>query len=242
MDPGNSSVRASSDDGVGPSGKGGGDSNVVLRCVAQQVMAEIVRSSKEQGGPLTDQGCTIEKFTKMNPPAFSKGADPAIAEKLVDKGGQKMVEGYMLLEEQRRVPMAMTCSRFKEIFFDHYFPTIVRDAKVAKIIKLTQRNLTVQKYATKFIELSCFAPYVIPNEVKKVRMFERGLRQDIYKQVVVLKVYDFSKLVDRATVVEESSQRDTGTPSQRKRPTPLGFQAWSSQGPWRGDRYGRAQR
>ncbi|XP_057954089.1 uncharacterized protein LOC131148401 [Malania oleifera] len=103
-------------------------------------------------------------------------------------------------------------------------------------------QLMVQQYTTKFIKLSRFAPYMVPNDVKKARMFEKGLRHDIHRQVAVLKVQYFFKLVDRATVVEEICQRDVGTSSQRKRPTPLGFQAGSSRGPWRGDRYGKAPR
>ncbi|XP_057982209.1 pentatricopeptide repeat-containing protein At2g32630-like [Malania oleifera] len=42
-------------------------------------MAKIARNSMEQGGLSAGHGCTIEKFTKMNPPAFSRGTDPIVA-------------------------------------------------------------------------------------------------------------------------------------------------------------------
>ncbi|XP_057953993.1 uncharacterized protein LOC131148289 [Malania oleifera] len=246
MDPRVSSVRANGDDGAGSSGVGGGDSDVVLRSVAQQVMTEIVRTSREQGDPSKNQGYIIEKFTKMNPSAFSGGADPTVAENWMQEMEKILtmlhctdeqrvlyatykltgeVERWWttsrLLEKQRQVPVVMTLCRFKEIFFDRYFLTTVKEAKVAKFLKLTQGNLTVQQYAAKFVELSHFAPYIIPNEVKKARMFERSLR---------------------ATIAEESSPRDAGTLSQRKRPTPPNFQTGSNQVPWRGDRHSRVQR
>ncbi|XP_057962212.1 uncharacterized protein LOC131153770 [Malania oleifera] len=178
MDPRGSSAYVSGDDGVGPFGVGGGDSNAVLRSVAQQIMVEIARSFREQGGPSTERDCTIEKFTKMNPLAFSGGADPAVTENWMQeikkilkvlhctdeqrvlyatyKHTNEAKRWWMttrLLEEQRQVPVAMTWCRFKEIFSDRYFSATVREAK------------------------------------------------------------DFSELVDRATITEESEQKDVGAPS-----------------------------
>ncbi|XP_057962330.1 uncharacterized protein LOC131153899 [Malania oleifera] len=172
-------------------------------------MAEIARSSREQGGPLKDQCSTIEKLTKMNPMTFSRGADPVVAENWMQEI-DKILMVLHCTDEQR---VLSATYKLTEIFFDHYFPATVREAKVAGFLKLTQGNLMVQQYVAKFIEDSRFAPYVVPNEVKKARMFKRGLRQDIYKQVVVLKIQDFFKLVDRTAVAEESSQKDAGTPN-----------------------------
>ncbi|XP_057958406.1 transcription factor MUTE [Malania oleifera] len=64
-----------------------------------------------------------------------------------------------------------------------------------------------QQYAAKFVELSLFAPYMVPDESKKAWRFEKGLRQGIYEQVVAFHVHNFSKLVDKATVVETSLLR-----------------------------------
>ncbi|XP_057954041.1 uncharacterized protein LOC131148343 [Malania oleifera] len=105
----------------------------------------------------------------------------------------------------------MTWSRFEEVFFDRYFSTTTREAKVEEFFNLTQRHRTVQQYVAKFIELSRFAPYIVPNDAKKARKFERGLRQEIYEQVAVLKVQDFAELVDRA-VVAEASREYPGAP------------------------------
>ncbi|XP_057969468.1 uncharacterized protein LOC131158620 [Malania oleifera] len=217
MDPRGSNACASGDNEAGSSGGGGGDSDAMLRNVAQQVMTEISQSSKEQGGPSIAQGCTIEKFTKMNPPAFSRAADPTFSENWMQEiekiltvlhctdeqrvlyATYKMTREAkrwwmttILLEEQRSILMSMTWARFRDIFFDIYYPAL---------------------YAAKFIELSRFYPYIVADEAKKAKMFERNLRWDGYKQVAILKIQDFLKLVDRTMVAEESKQADIGVPS-----------------------------
>ncbi|XP_057953813.1 uncharacterized protein LOC131148096 [Malania oleifera] len=146
-----------------------------------------------------------------------------------------------LLEQQRLVSISLTWDHFKEIFDDRYFCTSVRDAKVEEFLNLNQGHMIVQQCAVKFVELSRFTPYMIPDESRKARRFERGLRHEIYEQVVVLQVRNFSWLVDKATVAETSRQRSTALQSQRKRPTPPGFQASTSQGQWKRNNVGQRQ-
>ncbi|XP_057969338.1 uncharacterized protein LOC131158487 [Malania oleifera] len=86
-----------------------------------------------------------------------------------------------LLEEQRLAPVALTWGRFKEIIFDGYFPSSIRDAKMEEFLNRTQGHLTVSQYAARFVELSHFAPFMIQDEFKKAQRFERGLRQEIYE-------------------------------------------------------------
>ncbi|XP_057975393.1 uncharacterized protein LOC131162814 [Malania oleifera] len=90
-----------------------------------------------------------------------------------------------------------------------------------ELLNLMQGHLMVQQYVAKFTELSRFAPYIVPDEAKKARKFERGLR---------------------TVVAEVSKQKGVGMQSQRKRPTPLGFQAGTNQGPWIENWYGGTQR
>ncbi|XP_057954055.1 uncharacterized protein LOC131148334 [Malania oleifera] len=150
MDSGNNNANAKGSSHVGASSMGGSDSNQVLRSVAQQ-------------------SCTIEQFTQMNSPDFSGGANPVIVKNWVQEienilavlrctDEQKVLYATFklmgdaerwwlvmkLLEEQRPIPIALTSSRFKEIFFDRYFPTSVRNAKVEEFLSLTQGHLTVQ--------------------------------------------------------------------------------------------------
>ncbi|XP_057953808.1 uncharacterized protein LOC131148089 [Malania oleifera] len=147
----------------------------------------------------------------MNPPSFLGGANPIVAENWVQEiekilallrctDEQKVlyatfklteeVERWWLavklLEEQRSVPTMLTWEHFREIFFDRYFPNTSRDVKVEEFLNLTQGHLIVQQYAAQFVDLSRFAPYMVPDEFRKAWRFERGLRQEIFEQVTVL--------------------------------------------------------
>ncbi|XP_057965433.1 uncharacterized protein LOC131155995 [Malania oleifera] len=113
-----------------------------------------------------------------------------------------------LLKEQRTITVSMTWARFSDVFFDRYYPASVIEARVQEFLSLSQGSLIVQQYAAKFIKLSCFYPYIVPDEVKKARMFERKLRHDIYRQLAVLRIQDFLELVDQAIIVEESLPRE----------------------------------
>ncbi|XP_057969463.1 uncharacterized protein LOC131158616 [Malania oleifera] len=145
----------------------GSDFDQVLRSVAQQVMVKIAQNSREQDFPPGNKGYTIKQFTRMNPPAFSGSVNPIIVENWL---------AVKLLEDQRPVPTTLTWNLLKEIFFDRYFPTYTRVVKMEEFPNLTQRPLTVQQYVAKFVELSRFAPYMIPDELRKAQKFNRGLR------------------------------------------------------------------
>ncbi|XP_057975164.1 uncharacterized protein LOC131162566 [Malania oleifera] len=86
-------------------------------------------------------------------------------------------------------------------------------------------NMTVGEYVAKFVELSCFAPFLIPNEVRKVRKFEKFLRCIIYELVVGFPVHNFLDLVDKASVLEKSIQGSIKSIEKKKRPAPSSFQA-----------------
>ncbi|XP_057952368.1 uncharacterized protein LOC131146651 [Malania oleifera] len=153
---------------------------------------------------MANRGCTFQQFTQANPPAFAGGPNPIVAEdwiqeieellgvlecteeqkvkyatyKLVGEA-KRWWRSAKMVEEQRPEPEVVTWSRFKEVFFDRYFPAVTRAAKVEEFLQLTQGPMTVRQYAVKFVELSRFAPRMVPNEPLKARMFERGLRQSI---------------------------------------------------------------
>lgn len=56
---------------------------------------------------------------------------------------------------------------FKEVFLEQYFPWIIRKNKAQEFADLVQGSMTIEQYQVKFIELSHFAPYLIPNEISK---------------------------------------------------------------------------
>ncbi|XP_057969490.1 uncharacterized protein LOC131158640 [Malania oleifera] len=158
-------------------------------------MVEIAQSSKEQGGSSIAQGCTIEKFMKMNPPAFSGAIDPTVAENW--------------MQEIENILTVLHYTNEQRVLYATYYLASFREAKVQEFLSLSEGLMTVQQYAVKFIQLSCFYPYIFLDEAKKVRMVERNLKQDIYRQVAILKIQDFSKLVNRAIIAEEGLSRET---------------------------------
>ena len=91
----------------------------------------------------------------------------------------------------------------------------------------------MHQYVAIFVELSRFASYLIPDEEKKTRKFEEGLNNQINQRVVALQIQNFSKLVDKATLVERGLKRSVELQEQRKGSTPLGFLSNENQGPWK---------
>ncbi|XP_057955690.1 uncharacterized protein LOC131149335 [Malania oleifera] len=145
----------------------------------------------------------------MNAPAFIGGPDPVVGENWVQEIAEIMVVlnctdeqnvryvafkmigeakhwwlSAKLLEDQRVVRIALTWKIFKELFFDKYFPSSVREEKIEEFTNLTQGDMTVAVCAAKFAKLSRFAPFLVPNEVRKARKFKKGLRCRIYELVV----------------------------------------------------------
>ncbi|XP_057972830.1 uncharacterized protein LOC131160981 [Malania oleifera] len=141
----------------------------------------------------------------MGPPSFSGGADPLATENWI----QDVKDIMTVLPD---------VELFLELFFDWYFPTTVRIAKATKFLHLTQEQLTVQQKAARFIEFSRFASHLAPDEEKKVRKFEEGLRQNFFEQVIDFRAQTFAEVVDIAAVIESDMQRGTAAQSQRKRP------------------------
>ncbi|XP_057953937.1 uncharacterized protein LOC131148227 [Malania oleifera] len=228
MDPRCSSAQARGDD-AGPSSMARRDFDALLRNVTQQVMSEMVRS-------LGGWSYMIEQFTRMRPPSFSRGADPLVAENWVQDIKDIMVilpctdeqkvlfatfkltgeakrwwRSTRLLEEQRPDPVMVMSYHFREIFYKRYFLVTVMSAKAAEFLHLTQEPMTVQQYVARFIKLSRFAPYLVPDEERRARKFAKGLRQSLYEQVIGFWAQTFAEVVDRVRVIEGGFQKGTAT-------------------------------
>ncbi|XP_057965463.1 uncharacterized protein LOC131156028 [Malania oleifera] len=127
-------------------------------------------------------------------------------------------------KEQNCPPVGQDCS-IKE-FMRMNPPTFVGGADLVA----ADNWITIAEYAAKSVELSRFTPFLIPNEARKAKKFRKGLRHRIYELVVGFQVHTFSKLVDKASVLEKSIQSSTEPSEQKKRPPPSSFQAEVSQG------------
>ncbi|XP_040996115.1 uncharacterized protein LOC121242296 [Juglans microcarpa x Juglans regia] len=204
-----------------------------------------------------EDGCTIEQFNQMHPPTFDGRGDPTLAEDWIKDieeilrvlnctDRQKVLySAFKLTGEAKRWWISERTIReadgrgvvswlhFKQIFFDRFFPRSIRDARAKDFADLVQGTMTVHQYAARYIELSRFALYLIPDEEKKTRKFDEGLNNNIYERVVTFQIQNFSELVDKATIVERGLKRSVELQEQRKGPTPLGFPSNENQGPWK---------
>jgi hypothetical protein len=64
--------------------------------------------------------------------------------------------------------------------------------------------MTVEEYAAKFIDLSHFAPHLIPDEHKKVTKFQKGLNDKIRPHILATGVNTFSETVKRQCVLKKT--------------------------------------
>jgi hypothetical protein len=98
----------------------------------------------------------------------------------------------------------ITWEIFKNEFNLHFFPRVVQEAKAREFLDLVQGGMSVIEYAAKFLQLSQFDMYLIPNEEKKAKKFEQvyELSYSNYDEFF-FNIRDFPQLVDRASIYEE---------------------------------------
>ncbi|XP_052735521.1 uncharacterized protein LOC128197508 [Vigna angularis] len=94
--------------------------------------------------------------------------------------------------------------RFK--FLERYFPVNAKMEREAEFLTLQQGNMSVQAYKERF---EYFARFYTQNvsEEWKCRNFERGLRHNLPKALVLLKINHFPELVEQAKVVEGMEEK-----------------------------------
>jgi hypothetical protein len=95
----------------------------------------------------------------------------------------------------------------------------VQEAKTREFIDLVQGEMSMIEYAVKFLQLSRFGLYVIPTEEKKAKKFERGLNSRIQIMMSCFDIQDFSQLVDKASIYEESLKENAAEYADQKRRT-----------------------
>nr|XP_017217142.1 PREDICTED: uncharacterized protein LOC108194703 [Daucus carota subsp. sativus] len=160
--------------------------------------------------------CTYKTFKDADPPIFKGDLDPHVANTWI-KEMEKVIEISECLDEQK-VKFAthslrgeavfwwdtvkqtedcstMTWTRFKELFFDKYFPTCMKNEMEMKFLGLKQEGMSVSEYLSKFLELSRFAPHQVNTEARKCQRFQEGLKPQIRERVSLLELEQFDKLV-----------------------------------------------
>ncbi|XP_056683826.1 uncharacterized protein [Spinacia oleracea] len=150
-----------------------------------------------------------KKVASRNPPYFQGEEDPSILENWI-REFDKLFEAIGCPEEER-IPSATyylkaeadiwwSTSRddlvaghgfnweaFKDAMRDRFYPEHVKMQKFDEFANLRQRNMSVQGYHSKFLELARFSPTMVPDERAKANKFIRGLNFDTQKVVIVLR-------------------------------------------------------
>ena len=103
----------------------------------------------------------------------------------------------------------ITWEKFKGVFYDNYSPKVVRERKDREFVDLVQGSMTIEQYATKFIDLSRFGPHLILTEAKKASRFQKGLNDN------------YAELVKRAMRLEEDFKNNV-----RKENPPRNLDLW----------------
>lgn len=98
---------------------------------------------------------------------------------------------------------AITCEMCKYEFNNHFFTRAVREAKAREFMDLIHGGMTVTEYASRFVQLSRFATYLILDVKKKAKKFKRGLNPRIRTMMAYFDIQNLYQLVDHASIYEE---------------------------------------
>ncbi|XP_027905716.1 uncharacterized protein LOC114165258 [Vigna unguiculata] len=96
----------------------------------------------------------------------------------------------------------VTWTSFRTRFLEKYFPDSAKHEHEAEFFTLQQGNLSVQDYVERFEYLSRFYSQTVTEEWR-CRKFEGGLKHELRRFIVPLRVREFPILVEQAKSVEQ---------------------------------------
>jgi hypothetical protein len=213
---------------------------------ATRYLAEIMTNSQHQERNERREGCSSESFFKHNSPVFTGHEGPREADswfettqklmlalnctdaEMVNYGGLKLVgeaskwwdltKASLKAELVKGVPV--TWAHFKEKFYEQYVPHVQRQLWAEEFLTLTQGNMTVAQYSTKFIELSRYGPTLIPNDQAKAEKFLDGLSARIKEKISIHEIKEYPKAIHAAMIAEQAIEEVAAEYVQKKRSMP----------------------
>jgi hypothetical protein len=108
--------------------------------------------------------------------------------------------------EAHEEPKSISWQEFKNSFRSHHVPLGVMKLKKKEFEDLKQGSMTVSEYATRFTQLSHYAPNKVDTNEKKQDWFLNGLNDGL---AYVLEAHDFvnfQDMVDKALVLENQRE------------------------------------
>jgi hypothetical protein len=134
-------------------------------------------------------GCTHEQRARY------------IGLKLTGEAGRWWTSKKVLLTKPPNETI-ITWDLFKVEYNRRFFPRAQRQLRAIEFQNLVQGDMTVEQYSARFIELARFAANLIPNEESKAERFGNGLNPHIKERVICLKIKDYARLVEVASLAE----------------------------------------
>ena len=199
----------------------------------QRLKEEIERLKSGNAGMTvsTTKGCSYKEFMGSKPPDFSGKCDPIAAANWVSE--MEMIFAVSECTEEKKVLYStvvlkgktlhwwkmirdssngeigndMSWATFKVLFMEKFSSRIEIQRLEEEFLKLSQENLTVQEYATKFIERARFVRRYAATEEDKVSMFVDGLRYGIRGPTTMSRPQTLLQAIESACMAERELNR-----------------------------------
>lgn len=172
----------------------------------------------------------LREFKRLNPPHFSDGSDPLVAEEWLKTITQHL-NNLGIRDGEQRVSLTVfqlkdnvrhwwdvvsqsvgdSWERFEVCFREQYLSMAGLEKLRQQFEELRQGNMSVSEYAQQFTNLSRYAPDLVATAERRCRRFEKGLRPPLRDRVAILRLQDFTDLMATARTAEgnwELTQRE----------------------------------
>ena len=103
---------------------------------------------------------------------------------------------------------------FRAEFYKKYLPRLTQVTREVELLHLKQGSISVAEYTSKFDDLYRFSKG--STEEWKCRKFEEGLREEIKVVVRAMELDTYTEVVNKAQVVEESTEKLTAAGGSRR--------------------------
>ncbi|XP_073317746.1 uncharacterized protein [Primulina huaijiensis] len=202
-----------------------------------RVLEGIVRLMEQAQQAPRQHTDVFEQFCRLNPKEFGGTTDPFITEGWIRSlelhfeylqvrdGDRARCAIYMLRDDEslwwegaaHAVDLAtLTWARFKELFYEKYFPADVRGYLTREFMSLRQGDLSVAELIHKFDRGCHFVPLIARDADQKLRHFLDGLRPTLRRDMMLMRPASYDEATSCAFQVEQAL-RDIDFQMQRKR-------------------------
>ncbi|XP_058766068.1 uncharacterized protein LOC131639602 [Vicia villosa] len=171
-----------------------------LRMLARS-LGEIPQANAGNRNGDDDEYRALGKFQRNNSPTYEGEHEPDNAQAWL-KAIEKI---FRVIAPMLRECSLVTWDRFRDAFFENYFPEDYRGKKEVEFLELKQGNGIVAVYAARFQELIKYCPHynTMNAERSKCLKFVNGLRRDIKKAIGYQQITRFTELVNKSRIYDE---------------------------------------